>query len=376
MPLDPVQLKEQIEYICSEKGLEPSEVIKAIENSIASAYRKQFGDPTKNYEARFDLNSNLYDVYETYQIVDEVLYPEYQLSLIDARLSNPQIKMGDVLKNQVDTAKDVDFGRIASQVAKQVLSSSLNNARHTKLLSQFKDKIGDVVNVEIDYYQKGGYQVKLGQTFGYLSRENLMPIDKFKSGTMVKALILDLIEDARGNSRIILSRSHPDFIKALIRQEIPEVENGLVTIDKIVREPGFRSKILVSTTEGENIDPIGTILGRRNMRIINILRQISITMQEKIDIIENQPENLDLMVMDALEPAEIDKVELDLKSRSAIVRCYKDEAALAVGRRGVNIKLAQELLDLDITIAVYEEEGRSEHSAALGDAKLPEIVLE
>lgn len=378
MPLDPIQLKEQIEYICTEKGLDTHEVIKAIENSISSAYRKQFGDPNKTYEATFNLNTGLYNVTETYLIVDEVISPDNQISLMEARLSNPNVSMGDYLKNSVDTDKDVDFGRIASQVAKQVLTQSINSARHTKLLSQFKDRVGDLVNVEVDYYQRGGYQVKLGQTFGYLSRENLMPIDKFKSGNIIKALILEFIEDARGNSRVVLSRTHPDFIKALIKQEIPEVENGLVIIDKIVREPGFRSKILVSAAEDENIDPIGAILGRRNMRIINILRQISPSMQEKIDIIENQPENLDLMVMDSLEPAEIDKVEIDISNRRAIVKCYKEEAALAVGRRGINIKLAQELLDLEIVISTYEEPTRNQevNEDGVNSLSAPAIVLE
>ena len=182
---------------------------------------------------------------------------------------------------------------------------------------------------------------------------------------MVKALIVDINEDMRGNSRLFLSRSNTQFIESLIASEIPEVENGIVRIEKVVREAGSRSKVLVSASEGENVDPVGTILGKKNMRITNILRQISISMQEKIDIIE-LTEDLELMVMDALEPAEIDRVEINPEQTRAKVYCHKDVAPLAVGKRGVNIRLASELLGLEIEL-VTEEGNRF---------KVPSIIME
>lgn len=354
---DPIAVKEQIDIICQEKGLNPEEVMKAIENAIASAYRKEFGDKEKVYEATFDLQLGKYDIFEVTYVVDEVVNPSQQISVIEARLHDPSALVDDVIKAKIDTDKVLGFGRLASQIAKQVLFQSINNAKHSKIVQQFINRVGDIVNVEIDYYHKGGYQVKLDQTFGYLSRENLMPNDKFKSGTVVKALIVSISEDHRGNSKILLSRSHPDFVRAIIKNEIPEVEAGIVLIDKIVREPGFRSKVLVSAVEVDEIDPVGTILGKKNMRIINIMRQISPTMQEKIDIIENQPDDIDIMIMDALEPAQIERVEFSQDGKQASVFCYKEEAALAVGRRGVNIKLAQELLNLELVLSVIDEDG-------------------
>ncbi len=367
------ELKEQIDSICTEKGLELEEVIDAIELSIASAYRRELGKRENSYEVNFDVNQNRYSLYQTIAIVDEVKNPYQEISLLEARLSNPNARLDDIIKTEIAIDQSIEFGRIASLVAKQVLTQTINNTRHTKLLQEFKEKIGDLVNVEIDYFNKGGYQVKLGQTFGFLSKDNILPIDKLRSGNVVKALIVDIVEDAKGGSRALLSRTHPDFIRALLKQEIPEIEAGIVQINKIVREAGSRTKILVSASENENIDPVGSILGRRNMRIINILRNITPTMQEKIDIIENQPNRLDVMIMDSLEPAEIDEVQISLDGASARVYLKNEEAALAVGRRGINIKLAQELLGMKLEIVTTDDTPENKRPSSNDK---PSIVLE
>jgi N utilization substance protein A len=355
MSVNQEELRQQIEMVCIERGLEPDEVMKAMEQAIASAYRKELGDKDKNYEAEFDLNHQKYTIYEVQAIVDEVENPLKELTLVDARLYDPNAEAGGKVRKQVMIDQEVAFGRIASQVARQVMFQSINSIRHSKVLQKFKDRIGDIVSVEVDYFKRGGYIVKLAQTTGYLSREHLLPIDRFKPGQIIKALIVDINEDNRGNSRVLLSRTDSDFVKAIIRNEVPEVESGLVNIDKIVREPGSRTKVLVSSLEDENLDPVGTILGKKNVRITNIIREISTTMQEKVDIIENNPEDQELMIMDALEPAEIDHVDIDMETRLAKVYCYQDEAALAVGRGGVNIKLAGELLDYQLSIITMDE---------------------
>lgn len=353
------ELKQQIELLCIERGLEPNEVMKAIETAIAAAYRKEFGEKEKNYEAEFDPETGKYSVFQIVTVVEEVEDPGKEVSLVETRLTNPGARLDDEIKTQMVIHNDVHFGRIASQVAKQVMFQSINNVRHTKILQQFKDKIGDIVTVEVDCFRKGGYMVKLGQTLGFINRDNILPIDKFKPGQLIKALVVDISEDDRGNSRILLSRSHPDFIRAVIANEVPEVASNIVIIDKIVREPGSRSKILVSTSEEENVDPVGTILGRKNVRLVNIMREISISMQEKIDVIEFQPNDLEGMIMDALEPAEIEQVEIDKEHRSANVYCYPEEASLAVGKRGVNIRLASELLEYSLTLKTIEPEGQN-----------------
>lgn len=348
-------LKQQIELLCIERGLDQDEVLRAIEVAIASAYRREFGQKEHAYEAKFDTDDGTYAVYRTIEVVDTVENPDREVTLMEARLSNPTAQVGDVIREELAIHEHINFGRIASQVAKQVLAQSISNARHSRVIQQFKDKVGDVVSVEVDGFRKGGYNVKLSQTTGFISKDNLLPIDKFRAGQLIKALILDITEDDRGNSRIVLSRSHPNFVKAIIANEVPEVASGIVIIDKIVREAGSRSKILVSASEEDpSIDPVGTILGRKNVRLVNIMREISGSLQEKIDVIENRPEDMEGMIMDALEPAEIERVEFH-PDGTADVFCYPEEASLAVGRRGVNIRLASELTGHQLNIKTLED---------------------
>ena len=364
MSVDISQLKEEINYICNEKGLDPEEVIKAIEKAIASAYRKEFGNPLKTYSCTFNVNTGKYTVFEEIKIIDEienledshVLAPEKEITLSQSRLYNPKAQVGDVIKTEAIVTDEVDFGRIASQIGRQVLMQSINASKHTKLLKEYKNKVGELVNIEIDYPKKNGYIVKLGQTSTFLGNEALAANDRFRPGQIVKAVILSIREDEQGNTKIALSRSAEEFVLAILKQEIPEIESNHVIIKKIVREAGTRTKILVYS-EDETIDPVGTILGRKNTRIINILREISNTMQEKIDVIEYMAEDLQLMIMDALEPAQIDKVVVNTQEGSADVYCLQEEAYLAVGKRGANIRLASRLLDLDLNIVTTDENG-------------------
>jgi transcription termination/antitermination protein NusA len=354
MSPDLSQLKEMINYVCSEKNLDPDEIIKAIERAIASSYRKEFGDKDKSYVAEFDVNNGQYKVFDEIKIVEEVLVPVKELSISEARLYNPSAELGDIIRTEVTSSTDLNFGRIASQIGRQVLMQSINSSRHSKIIQEFKGRMGELVTVEIDYAKKGGYLVKLSQTVVFMGKETLCPNDRFKPGQMVKAVILDIREDEQGNTKIILSRSAPEFALAIIKQEIPEVEVGSVIIEKIVREAGARIKLLVSAAEEENIDPVGTILGRKNIRITNIMREINSQMQEKIDVIEYMPDDLGLMIMDALEPARIDRVDIDEDNRVADIHCQPEEAFLAVGKRGVNIRLASRLLDYNLNIVAKE----------------------
>ena len=375
MALDITDLKQHIELICIERGLDLDEVIKAIEIAIAAAYRKEFGERDHAYEANFDIETGKYNVFRTWTVVDEPVATEEnpepmiqegkELLLVTAQLSDPDAEVGTIIKEEVSIENSVEFGRIASQVAKQVLFQTINNVRHTKILAQFKDKVGDTVSVEVDCFRKGGYLVKLGQTTGYINRENLLPVDKFKPGQLIRALIVDITEDERGNSRVVLSRTHNDFIKAIIAKEVPEVASGVVVIEKVVREPGSRTKLLVSA-EDETVEPVGSILGRKNVRLINIMREITTSLQEKIDVIEMR-DDIEGMIMDSLEPAEIDHVKWDEVKRHADVYCYPEEASLAVGKRGVNIRLASDLLDAELNIETLEEDDITETDMTLND---------
>lgn len=374
-PTQASELQEQIKAFVNERGLSYEEAMIAIERAIAGAYRREFGDKDKTYSAEFNPDTNKYHVYETMRVVEEVTNPKREISVVDARLENPTIQLGDEIRHDLNVEKEVGFGRIASQVAKQVLVYTVNNFRHTKVLTKYKDFIGKIVGVEVDAFKRGGYLVKIGhgneQTMGYIQREDLLPTDRFKPGQIIKVLVKDITEDENKSSRISMTRSAPEFVTAIIAKEVPEVENGLVKIEKIVREPGNRTKLLVSADESEDLDPVGTILGRRNVRLLNIMREISTTLSEKIDVIEWQPGHIEEMVMDALEPAQVERVEMGTNEEGktvATVYCLPDEASLAVGRRGANVRLASQLLDIEIKIQALE--GDAAQSAA------PEIIAE
>lgn len=365
MSINQDELKQQIDMICLERGLEPDEVMSAIEKAIAGAYRKEMGEKEKEYQAEFNFSTGKYNLYEVIEIVENPEDEFKEIGIIDARLYNPNAKLGEFIKKEVAVENEVGFGRIASQVARQVLFQSINSIRHSKVLQKYKDRVGDIVSVEVDYFKKGGYIVKLDKTNGFLHRDHLLPVDRFKPGQIIKALIVDIDEDSKGNSKILLSRTDPNFVLAVIRNEVPEVDSEIVTIEKVVREPGSRTKVLVSANEEDNIDPVGAILGRKNTRITNIMREINPQMKEKLDIIEYNPEDLELMIMDALEPAEIESVEIDEENKIAKVFCYPEEAALAVGRGGINIKLASRLLDYELDIQTLEGEKPEEDTAEI-----------
>jgi transcription termination/antitermination protein NusA len=382
-----LELQEQIKAYCAEKGFSYEEVMAAISDGIASAYRKEYGEKEKAYQAEFDIENGHYKVYEITKIVEEVLNPEREMSLTDAMLEDTSLTLGDVIKKDLGIEKEIGFGRIASQVAKQVLIYTLNNYKHSKIIAKYKDFVGQIITVEVDAFKKGGYIVKLGGTTdfttAYMAREDILPIDKFKPGQMIKALVLDITEEENKSTRIKLTRSAPEFVTSIISREVPEVESGLVKIEKIVREAGNRTKLLVSVNEdeyNEDIDPVGTILGRKNVRLLNIMREISPSIQEKVDVIKWEPDNLEQMIADALEPAEIENISFyfnDAGTKVAKVDCLKTEAPMAVGRRGANVRLASALLNIGIDINTVDDDTNShEDKTGSYDEDQPAIIVD
>jgi transcription termination/antitermination protein NusA len=355
MQIQNIELKQAVELLCAERGITPEDVTAAIESGIAKAYRKDLGDNEKAYEAEYDLTTNRYKIFEVITVTDEVdeegnVYnPGKELTLMAARLSDPNAFIGQTYKTLVDDEdKLLEFGRVASGIAKQSFEQYIRSIRHAKVLKEYKDKVGELITVEIDYFKKNGYYVKLGATTAFLGQDSLMPNDKFKPGEFIKVHVDSITEDPKLGSKIVLKRNSAGFVVALINIEIPEVSNGQIEIVKAVREAGLRTKILVQKEDFDStLDPVGTILGRKEMRILNIMRELNVNLQERIDIIEVN-ENQDEMIKDALEPARITRIE---RTPEAIIcHCEKQDAALAVGKRGVNVRLASQLLEVELKI--------------------------
>ena len=244
--LDLEALKNQINILCIERGVEPEEVKKAIETGLAGAYRKETGDMTKAYKAEFDLYTGKYAVWEVITVAEldpetgELRFEGREITLMEARLKHPNAQIGDQYKTLVADNENVAFGRIASQIGRQVLTQDIGAIRHSKTIQKFATQIGTLINVEVDYYKKGGYIVKLADTTTFIDKENIVFSDRFKAGQFIKVFVLDIRADERGNSKIILSRTCPEFVGAIIAEEVPEVESGMITIENIAREAGKR----------------------------------------------------------------------------------------------------------------------------------------
>ena len=353
-------ISQQIDYFCAEKGLDPAEVLVAIENAVAAAYRKDFGERENAYIAEFNTETGKYKIFQTMTVVEEVKFPEREIGLMQARLENPEVELNHVFKTEVSTESDINFGRVASQIARQVLIQSVNIIKHTKLIAAYKDKIGEIVSGEIERFGKGGYFVNVGGTTAFLGLSDILPGERFKPGQIVKAVITAINEFKGGGSHIALSRSSTEFVVALMKQEIPELASGAIKIDKIVRDAGIRTKILVSARDDDStLDPVGTCLGRKNVRILNVLRELSVTQSEKIDIILNTPDDITGLIASSLEPAEIEDVEYDPSTGNAKVFCYEEEASIAIGKRGGNINLACRLLNINISLVTIDNDGNT-----------------
>jgi transcription termination/antitermination protein NusA len=354
-----LDIKQAIDLVCSERGISSQEVVEAIEASIAKAYRKDFGEETKGYEAEYDLTTNSYNIFETMTVTDKVddegnvFNPDRELTLMAAMLSDHDAFVNKVYKTPIDQEKLVEFGRVATGVAKQSIIQYIRNLKHNKVIEKYKDMEGEMITVEVDYFKKNGYYVKLDQTTVFMGSEDLMPFDKFKPGTLIKAFIETIVEDPKNGYRITLKRNSPGFVCALIKSEVPEVASGQIEIIKAVREAGVRTKLLVQKEDQDStLDPVGTIIGRKEARILNISRELNINMQERIDVIEYNSEDFESMVFDALEPARIDRIENT--ETGIICYCAKEEAPMAVGKKGANVRLASKLLDIEISIQTEE----------------------
>lgn len=349
------EISQQIDYYCAERGLDQEEVITAIENAVAAAYRKDFGDRDNAYLAEFNPDTGMYRVYQTMTVVDEVKFPEREVELVQARLRDPEVNLNHVFKTEVSVESNINFGRVASQIARQVLTQSVHLIKHTKLIAVFKDRVGEIVSGEVERFTKGGYMVQVGGTNAFMGQEDILPGERFKPGQNIRAVITSINEYKGGGSHIALSRTSTDFVVALMKQEIPELASGAIKVDKIVRDPGIRTKVLVSARdEDSSLDPVGTCLGRKNVRILNVLRELSPGQTEKIDIILNTPDDRLSLVAASLEPAEIEDVEINADNTLAKVYCYEEEASIAIGKRGGNINLASQLLGLQITLVTID----------------------
>ncbi len=282
-----------------------------------------------------DRETGEFKLFASKTVVDEVKDSEIEIALSEAELISPNVEIGDSV--QIEMPSD-DLGRIATQTAKQVLLQKIRESEKDAVISEFSDKVGEVYTALMQRMQKGAAVMEIGKATAFMPTEEQIANEFYRVGERYKVL-LKSIED----SQILVSRADPQFLVELFKLEVPEIESGVVEIKAVAREAGSRSKIAVVSHQ-EGIDPIGSCVGQRGIRIANVMNELG---EEKIDIIE-WDEELERFVANALSPAKVDSVKI--VDDTATVECPSDQLSLAIGRDGQNVRLAWKLTGTKIDI--------------------------
>ena len=340
--LDLKQMTAMIDIIAEEKGLDRDIVVNVIEQAIAAAWCKDNGDREMNVRAALNTNTGEADVYVAREVIEDgVAYnPATEIPLAEAQKSHKDAKLGDI-----DEEKFVvkDFGRVAAMTAKQVVIQRLREAENDAVLAEFEDKIGTVVTGTVARVEPKIVRIDMGRGSGIMPRSEQIDGEYYTVGSRLKVYIKKIERGDKG-AQLILSRGCAEFIESLFRQEVPEIENGTVEIKGIAREAGRRTKIAVATSV-PGIDPVGTFVGGRGIRVQAVMNEIGD--REKIDVI-NWSDNISEYIREALSPAEIMRVEIDGKKAKVFVT--EDQQSIAIGKQGQNVRLASKLTGYDIDI--------------------------
>lgn len=329
-----------IEQISREKGISKEVLIEALESALVSAMRKKYGGRT-NIHLVIDRQKCDISVFETKTVVEGVENPSEEILLKEALVLSPECKPGDTVDLPMDLQ---DLGRIAAQTAKQVIFQRVREAERDVIFNEFKDKTGQIISGMVMRREKGLYYINLGKTEAILPIKETLPSENLKRGDTVKAIIEDVRITSKGPA-IIVSRTSPQFVAGLFRLEVPEINEGLVQIKNIVREPGERTKIAVYSKDSA-VDPVGSCVGMKGTRVQTIVRELR---GERIDIIP-WTDDLRMLIARALSPATIDKVGINEEGKTAMVVVNDQQLSLAIGKKGQNVRLAMKLTGWDIDI--------------------------
>lgn len=328
------------------KRIDKQTFINVLEDSFRNVIAKMYGTDA-NYDVIINPDKGDLEIYRNRLVMedDDVANPETQISLSEARETDPEIEVGEDFTDKVDMQS---FGRRMILNLRQTLASKILELQKENLYLKYSEMMGQVVTGEL--YQVWKKEMLLLDEEGnemYLPKQNQIPTDYYRKGEMVRAVVIQ-VDNKNQNPKIILSRTSPLFLQRLFEQEVPEVKEGLIAIKKIARIPGERAKVAVETFD-DRIDPVGACVGVKGARIHGIVRELR---NENIDVISYTP-NINLYIQRALAPAKISSMEIDEENKSAKVYLQPEEVSLAIGKGGYNIKLASMLTGYEID--VYRE---------------------
>lgn len=341
------QLALAVRAIAEEKNL-PEETVQAtVEQALAAAYRRDFGNREQEVRVTMNLKSGAIDAYISKEIVDKVTDPDFEISVGDAQVIRKNAKAGETVEIH---EKVENFGRVAAQTAKQVILQRLRESEREIVMAEYEDKIGTVINAIVSRVEGNIVRVDLGKAQGIMPKSEQIQGERYYPGQRIKVFLKDVERGFRG-PQLVVSRGNTQFVEWLFRGEVPEMENGAVEIKGISREAGVRSKIAVSSTV-PGVDPVGTFVGGHGTRVNAVMSEIG--EQEKIDIVVWDAK-LEAYITNALSPTQVSKVTINEKDKKATVVVPEDQLSIAIGKSGQNVRLASKLTGYDIDIVSASE---------------------
>lgn len=392
------EITKAIQILCEDKGLEYATVLEALEQALAAAYRKDFGNRQQNVQVKFDPETGDMEVWDEKMVVEDIpaeeleaaqtalaerreqarkeqrelsedeindlvrFNPKTEIMLTEAKAVKKTAALGETLVIPLEVPGD--FGRMAAQTAKQVIIQKLREAERVSVMQDFKDQQGTIVFGFVQRFDKNGALIiDLGKVSGIVPSSEQVRREHYKLGARMKFFVVSVDMGLRG-PEIILSRADKRMVETIFAQEIPEVANGDVKINGIARDPGSRSKVAVSAAD-ESIDPIGACIGQRGSRITTIIEELG---GEKVDMIQYSEDAVSY-IKQALSPAKVTTVLLNEKTKEAVAQVPTDQLSLAIGREGQNVRLATELTGWKITVQDVSGNTISEDS-------IPEVIAE
>jgi N utilization substance protein A len=342
MDLDMKQLAGAIRTIAEEKNLPEEAVKEVVEQALAAAYRRDYGDREQEIRVAMNLNTGDVDAYVTKEIVKTVENPAYEISLQEAGVMRKNAKVGETIEVH---EKAQSFGRVAAQTAKQVILQRLREAEREIIMTEYEDKIGTVINATVARVEGNIVRIDLGKAQGIMPRSEQIQGERYYPGQRLKVFLKDVERGFRG-PQLVVSRGNTQFIEWLFRSEVPEMENGAVEIKGIAREAGVRSKIAVASNV-PGVDPVGTFVGGHGTRVNAVVSEVG--EQEKIDIIVWSDKPMDY-ITNALSPTKVTKVTIDEARKKAKVAVPEDQLSIAIGKGGQNVRLASKLTEYELDI--------------------------
>lgn len=357
------------EYLEREKGIKREIVIQAIEESLMMAARKSIHGAT-NVQVQIHSKTGNIEVFCDKEIVEKVKNPVQEVALKDYQEIDPNCELGQIVTMSV-TPKD--FGRIAAQKARQIISQKLRGAERDVIYEEYRHRINQLISGTVKRVAGGmTVIVDLGKVEGVLPKRNFPPTEKYQVGDKVLALLQEVRDTDSGGAEVVLSRSHPEFVKQLLVQEVPELADGTISVERLVREPGYRTKLIVRSNDMK-VDPVGACIGMRGIRVKNIVRELH---NEKIDVIPYASDKLQLL-QQALQPVQIRKIRVNEDESEVFIVVEDEDFGAAIGKKGLNVRLIGDLLDIHLEIQKMSDFHRIDalERAALAELEDPTLDL-